>query len=237
MSTSYGPGDLCNSIFRAIPASLFIEKSYGEIDYQNRDEIEKLGIDLQQGNMIYENTINLTESNFFDFMRNGNNFHFNIMIDGYFQTRKIALMMCDYFRENFPHLYDANPFKERYLNNNDIFIHIRLGDAKNHNRGIHYYEKAINMITDYENGYIATDSPEDDIVKYISKKYNFKVLNRIECIQFGFVTNNIILSHGTFSAIIGYMAISSNVYYPSGEPGWCPKGIYEIPWWHSVEWI
>jgi hypothetical protein len=241
MSICYGEGRLGNSIFRAVIVSMIIKKSKGKVTYQYQDELELLGIQLYKGDIIYDKTLILTESNFWDFQDNNFkvNFNIEIPITEFFQTRRVALFICDYVRQYFPSIYEANPFKERYQNNNDVFIHIRLGggDVTIKNKGINYYEKAINMIENYDNGYIATDSPDNVMVTYISNKYNFKVLNeldRVQCIQFGSLTKHIILSYGTFSAIIGYMAIDSNIYYPSGDSGFCHDEILDIPWWHCV---
>ena len=39
-------------------------------------------------------------------------------------------------------------------------------------------------------------------------------MDEIRTFQFGSTCKNIILSHGSFSAIIGYLAFYSNIYYP-----------------------
>ena len=38
--------------------------------------------------------------------------------------------------------------------------------------------------------------------------------NEIDTIQFGSTCKNIILSHGSFSAMIGNLSFYSNIYYP-----------------------
>jgi len=40
-------------------------------------------------------------------------------------------------------IIQKNKFKERYNNNNDLFIHIRLGDIEHFSPGIDYYLKSI----------------------------------------------------------------------------------------------
>ena len=46
--------------------------------------------------------------------------------------------------------------------------------------------------------------------------------NEIDTIHFGSTCKNVILSHGSFSAIIGYMAFYSNVYCYKNNT-WCPN--------------
>ena len=100
--------------------------------------------------------------------------------------------------------------------NNDLFIHIRLNDVAKWNPGINYYLKTIKRI-DYNNLYISTDSKDHNIIKTILKLYpttNLFIRNEITTLQFGSTCKHIILSHGSFSAIIGYLAFFSNIYYP-----------------------
>jgi hypothetical protein len=43
--------------------------------------------------------------------------------------------------------------------------------------------------------------------------------NEITTFQFGSTCKHIVLSHGSFSATIGYLSFFSNVYYPEYESG------------------
>ena len=54
----------------------------------------------------------------------------------------------------------------------------------------------------------------------------FLNINPIETIQFGSTCKNIILSHGSFSAVIGYLGFYSNIYYMNKNSTWCPLGIF-----------
>jgi hypothetical protein len=47
-----------------------------------------------------------------------------------------------------------------------------------------------------------------------AKLINFDEINTF---QFASTCKNIILSHGSFSAVIGYLSFCSNVYYPEYE--------------------
>lgn len=68
--------------------------------------------------------------------------------------------------------------------------------------------------------FITSDTITHYIIKKIIEKYpqiNLINYNEIETIQFGSTCKNIILSQGTFSAIIGYLGFYSNIYYPKIE--------------------
>ena len=43
-------------------------------------------------------------------------------------------------------IIEKNPFKERYQNNNDVFMHVRLGDVPYYNPGLNYYLKALSTL-------------------------------------------------------------------------------------------
>ena len=112
---------------------------------------------------------------------------------------------------------EKNPYNERYNNNEDIFIHIRLTDVAHLNPGINYYIKTINTINKNFSIYISTDDINHNIITELLDKYpNIILINydEINTIQFASTCKNIILSHGSFSAIIGYLAFFSNIYYP-----------------------
>ena len=82
----------------------------------------------------------------------------------------------------------------------------------------------------YNNIYISSDDFNSELIKNVKKKYpKIIFINKdpIETIQFGSTCKFIILSHGTFSAIIGYLAFYSTIYYPGfWHPKWCPEGLF-----------
>jgi hypothetical protein len=67
-------------------------------------------------------------------------------------------------------IIDNNVHKKRYKNNNDCFVHIRLGDVVNWTPGFDYYYKLINQFK-FDNLYIATDSPGHEIIAMLRKKF------------------------------------------------------------------
>ena len=68
--------------------------------------------------------------------------------------------------------------------------------------------------------YISTDSKNHNIVKALFTAYpTAKIIeyDEITTIQYASTCKHIILSHGSFSAIIGYLSFFSSVYYSEYE--------------------
>ena len=69
--------------------------------------------------------------------------------------------------------------------------------------------------------YISSDENDHEIIQKIIDVYpNAKILvdfDEIVTFQFASTCKNIILSYGSFSAIIGYLSFYSDIYYPEYE--------------------
>lgn len=231
-------GRLCNQIIRNLSLSILAKKYDLYVDYSNYENINnKLGIGLFIGKNKYNKTIKITKNNYMDFykkkIKTKANFDF---MDCYFQTVEITNLLHQHLKTNKKTIIEKNPYKERYNKNNDIFIHIRLTDTKKWNAGIKYYLHCIKLIN-YDNIYIGSDDFEDILLKKLKIVYPniiFFKKNPVETIQFASTCKNIILSHGSFSAVIGYLSFYSTVYFLNKNPGWCPlsmlknKGFIEI---------
>ena len=219
MTTTCGTnGRLGNQIIRNLAVSLIAEKHNLKVNYFNNDLIYKLGINLYSGSNIYNNTNILDDNNYF-MIYNCSNLNCNLNPNNnYFQTKEIIDLLYNYIQtDNIKsNIIDKNLFKERYNNNNDLYIHIRLGDVIRFNPGIAYYLNTIKLIN-FNNLYISTDTITHDIIQTILQLYPLAIIldyDEINTIQFGSTCKNIILSHGSFSAIIGYLSFYSNIYYP-----------------------
>ena len=113
----------------------------------------------------------------------------NLYTCGYFQTHEISNEIFRYLNEEriMNQIINNNSYKERYKNNNDCFIHIRLGDVSKYNPGFEYYDKLLKNIT-CENIFIGTDTINHDIIKKLQKEYsNVKIMGDsiIKTIHFG----------------------------------------------------
>ena len=238
-STTYNNGRFGNQIIRNLAVSFIAEKNNLKVNYANNDAINRLGIKLFSGNNIYSTTRKLTEDNYFDIY----NTQIDYNLDGneaFFQTKMISNMIYDYINSDDikSNIILKNQFKERYNNNNDIFIHIRLGDMAHNNPGLNYYLKALEKVT-YNKVYISSDSPNHPLIHELRKRIpNSEIvfLDEIKTIQFGSTCKNIILSHGSFSAVIGYLSFYSNVFYPSFKNMKIWHGdIFSIANWNCVD--
>ena len=100
-----------------------------------------------------------------------------------------------------------------------MFIHIRLTDVESYNPGLTYYINALKTII-FDDLYISTDDKNNNMIKELLKLYpSLQLINfdEINTFQFASTCKHIILSHGSFSAIIGYLSFFSNIYYPEYE--------------------
>ena len=221
MTTTIQVGRLGNQIIRNLAVSLIAEKHNLKVNYCNENLINKLGINLFSGKNSYNNIYVLTDNNYFS-VYNSEKINYNLNPNKiFFQTKEITNFLYDYLRRDIikSNIIEKNPFNNRYNANNDLFIHIRLTDVAHHNPGINYYLNTIKPIT-FDNLYISTDDKNHNIIQNIISNYPAaKIIDydEITTFQFASTCKNIILSHGSFSAVIGYLSFFSNIYYPEYE--------------------
>jgi hypothetical protein len=227
-----GWGRLCNQIFRSIGISILAEKHNLKVQYPFKyiDIMNKLGIILFNGSKTYINITNINDNNLIHYINLENiDYTFNIEYC-FFQTQEISDLIFNYIRNKCKeNIITNNKFKDRYSNNNDIFIHMRLGDTIYNRIHIHYYINILNTLN-YNNIYISSDTINDTEIMKIQQTFkNVHLIeyNEIDTIHFGSTCKNIILSTGSFSAIIGYMAFYSNIFYNNNNSNWCPLNIFE----------
>ena len=158
-----------------------------------------------------------------------------------FQTKECSTILYKHIQNELKtSIKNANNYKNRYNNNDDVFIHIRLGDVAVFNPGFEYYDKALSIIQ-YDKGYISTDSPDNNIIQKLITKYpTLELLNydEVNTIQFGSTCKYVILSHGSFSTVIGYLSFYSTVYYPEYDFNKIWYGdTFSIPEWNKVHYL
>jgi hypothetical protein len=233
------PGRLCNHIFRNLAVSFIAEKCDLRVTYDYKNDIDTLGIPLFSGKTVYNNTITLTTDTYLQIYNVGSlRSNLYIPFDNYFQTREISHLIYKHLRTPIvmTNVIKMNPYEQRYNTNNDIFVHIRLTDVSHLNPGIKYYINTISKIP-HDDLYVASDDLGHPFIHLIHNAFpNMKIIceNDVQTIQFGSTCRNIILSHGTFSAMIGYLGYYSNVYYPEINPAKMWHGdVFSIDGWHS----
>ena len=238
--TTIHNGRLCNQIFRNLAVSIIAEKHDLFVNYSLFNVIRSLGINLFIGKYIHNNIIELNEMNYFKILNQyllTSNLYPN---NNFFQSKDISIFLHDYLHKNAvkTNIINKNPFANRYNANNDVIVHIRLDDVSKYNPGIAYYLHVLSIIQ-FDDLYITTDEINHLIIRQILQKYkNAKILyrcNETQIIQFASTCKNVILSHGSFSAIIGYLSFFSNIYYPEYEPSKMWYGdMFSIDGWNKI---
>jgi hypothetical protein len=243
-STTAKNGRYGNQLIRNIAVSLIAEKFNLNVCYSSNQDTTNLGINLFSGEKNYESKMVLNDENYFEILNSANNIESNLNPnDAYFQTKEIISKIYEFLHreEVMQSVIQHNPFKERYKNNNDTYVHVRLGDVKSKNPGLEYYLKALEKV-EFENLYISSDNPNHKIITEIKRKYrNHKRVEvidygKIKTIQFASTCKNIVLSHGTYSSTIGYLAyFSPSISYPfyEKENAWCGE-IFSINGWKEI---
>lgn len=217
-------GRLCNQFIRNLCTSIIAEKHDLYVKYSNYNKLhDMLGLPLYTGKHKYNKTNLLNKDNLFTLLKT-DRIDYNVNPNQcYFQTKDITQYLYNYIRTETVQqsIIDKNPYKERYAKNNDVFIHVRLGDITRLSLDLNYYKKGIDNVVSYDKVYISSDSIQHskvlELQKYIQNKdINCELLklNDVNTLQFGSTCKHIILSHGSFSAVIGWLGYYSNVYYP-----------------------
>jgi hypothetical protein len=232
-------GGLGNQIIRILAVNLIAEKHNLNVNYNEDDFMKKLGIELFNGSNKYELFLDLYDYNYFEFY-NSDNLEFNLFCEDYFQTKEITNLIYSYLHTDKikSKIIQNNPFKERYNKNNDLFIHVRLNDVAQYNPGVAYYINAT-KIFNFDNLYISTDDKNHNIITELLHNHPCAKLiefDEIKTFQFASTCKNIILSHGSFFAIIGYLSFFSNIYYPEYEVNKMWHGdMFSIDNWNKLK--
>ena len=241
-NTSYfHRGRLGNLFFVNMALHFISKKNNLYVEYQFHEKFQKLGVKLFTGEKTYNETIKLSDNNFFEIVT-GESINKNVSIvnDMWCQTCEFSHYLKSYFDEDEQknHIIKNNIYKERYNTNNDVFVHIRLGDIIEHIewcQTFEYYDKILANIK-FDNGYISSDSIDYYICKKLIKKYNLQVINQdeINTIMFGSTCKYVVLSGGTFSWLIGFLAYYSEIYYPKIIHKW-HGDIFVFKLWNEIE--
>jgi hypothetical protein len=237
---TYSHGRLCNHIIRAHVASFIAKSRYLKYNYgEFYDKMLALGINLYtNGTKTYKASQKIHECDLMTYINIDYPITRNIELNTeYYQTKEFSNYLYSYYRkaENQSSIIEANRFKSRYENNDDLFVHVRLGDVAHINQGFDHYDRAISKLS-FENGFIASDTIEHETCQKLIKKYNLIPINydEVETIMFGSTCKTILLSSGSFSYIIGLFAFFSKVYYLKNLGNWCPPELFFINDWIEI---
>jgi hypothetical protein len=238
MNTTIGlSGRFCNHVFRNIFASFLAEKGEIKFHYSFLKEITELGIPLYtEGTQVYTKQAFIPGENFMRCLEGPVDYNFS-MIQCFAQDPEFAQRLHAWFRTPAVQesLMAANRHKERYHANNDVFVHVRLDDASAWNPGYAFYDRAITE-SGATSGYISSDSPDHPIVQGLIARHNLQLVeaDEVETLMLASTCRHIVLSHGTFSWIMGALGLFSTVYFaPKPTVAWCGD-IFVVDSWKII---
>jgi hypothetical protein len=233
----------------------YAKKNNLKMKYKDHERFKKLGIDFYEPSLgavgdseqPFQETIKFTDENFFDLIT-GPPIHKNLLLcnDMWCQTKEFVFYLRDYFNEppQKDRILVSNPFAHRYNNNvdnnknNDVFVHVRLGDVTDvHSLPFEYYDKALQNIKSFSKGYISSDSIGHPICEKLIEKYDLTPVqwDVVETIQFASTCRHLVLSLGTFSWLVGFLAyFSDDVQYPFDKKPW-HGDIFVFQEWKCVD--
>lgn len=229
-------GRLCNQIIRNLAASLLVAKNDFAINYCNHDAMCRLGIPLHYGTTTFHTTIQADEGNYIALLDTSPHYNNIDVGSNFYQTYAISTYLYNYLRSDKirNQIIEKNPYRTRYQNNDDIFIHVRLEDVLQMNKHLpySYYKIVLDSIDDAHSKHIYISTSHDalsvnsGIIQQLLKEYPNSELflqDEINTIQFASTCKYVILSHGSFSAVIGWLSFYSTVYWAELDKSnlWC----------------
>jgi hypothetical protein len=245
IANTHSYGRFANQFIRAMGAH-FISKNLNISAEYPFDMNVLLGLNLHNNDKTVidkskSNTIYLTDNNFMNYINNPTiSIQDNTILNLnniYCQTREHSLKIYEFVNEekNKLCIINKNKYNTTYNKNNNVFIHVRLGDVIDNNPGANYYKKVLSKIK-FDAGYISSDSINHPICTQLINEFKLIpiYLNEIDTIHFGSMCKHIVLSNGTFSWLIGLLGFSSDVYWPEIKKVWHGDIFECMPNWKKV---
>jgi len=218
-------GRLGNQFFINVAASLLAEKHDLYIEYENHHDVYAV-FPLYVGTKRHPITRIVNDDNYIE-IYNKDSIDFNLSFQDYFQSSKVTMLTHMYVRSKKNYYLKRNP----YHKNDNCFIHVRLGDVAQWNPGAAHYQRILSTLN-VNRVYLSSDSRDHPIVQTLMLDPRIEWVDRspVDTILFASQQRYVILSHGTFSGMIGYLAFYSTVYFvkESESTSWDYTGRFDI---------
>jgi len=255
LSTVCAPGRLGNRLFHTLAVSLLAERYDLATEYEDEALFARLGLPLAAGSryMVDGPAALLDEERWAALMAAppapGAPLRLRLQIPplAYFQTPAFAraaraLLQAPRTQRA---LLAANPWRDRVRANDDVFVHVRLGDldhtAPHFTRPPSHFVAAVANATAADAGgaaargrvYVASDEPDRREVAAVADAFGGEVL-RLDVVatwQFGATCKHLVLSDSTFSWAVAAMHAaqpgSSVRILPRFGPRWMAGDVFE----------
>ena len=237
-----------NLFFLNMVGHLISERNNLKLEYKYEKQFNELGIMLFRGGKTYDEDLVLTDNSFLDIIHENNDtpIEKNIVFTNemWCQSRDFCFLLGQYFKDptRREEVMSNNCFKSRYksdnaIHNNDLYVHVRLADAKQYNYlPFEYYDKIISQIA-FDRGYISSDALQDDICGRLIKKYALHAIHDspVRTLMFGSTCRHIVLSGGAFSWLVGFFGFFSDIYCPSQRRGVWYGNIFVFQDWKKID--
>jgi hypothetical protein len=233
-STVGTPGRFCNHLIRNLALHCIAQHNDLQTVYSYADEMKRLGLELFCGTRRYRHTHVCSEQDAIDYSMGRKaasktiDLRYTYCQSPEFADTIYAMLRNEPFQSA---LRAANPHAARIGANTSVFVHVRLGDAAWLNPGFDYYATCLKALK-YEDGFLATDSPEDPLCQRLCDEFGLKIYvgDEVDTLQFGSTCAHCVLSNGTFSWMIGVLGHHTTVYYPRARRQW-HGDIFNMPGW------
>lgn len=219
-----------------------------KLEYKYEKQFTELGVIFHRGAMTYDEDLVLTDNSFLDIIYGNNDapIEKNIVFTNemWCQSKDFCFLLGQYFKNPTRRngVMSNNFFKSRHnsgktIYNNDLYVHVRLADAKQYNYLLfEYYDKILSQLT-FDRGYISSDALQDDICSRLIKKYSLHAIHDspVRTLMFGSTCRHIVLSGGAFSWLVGFFGFFSDIYCPSQRRGVWYGNIFVFQDWKKID--